>query len=141
MALAVSLTSKFLPITQQEGLPLTFGQRPHRLLDDRHHLRLLEAVGGGGRDVGAGPRPRRFRAGRASSSSPAEAQRGPERRPRGAHLAAPEVVANAVLQDALEEERQFLRRAGPRTSPRASASRPGRCRAPTRRPGPRTRTA
>jgi len=39
-------------------------------------------------------------------------ERGKQRRPRRAHLLAPEIVVNGVLQDALKQHRQLLRRLG-----------------------------
>src|SRR5450631_2877266 len=81
---------EFLPVTQHESLALTLRKAFHSVLDRGHHLRLLEAVGGGGRDVGMGIDLEGFeRIALVIFASQAEV--GKERGPRRAHLLAPEM--------------------------------------------------
>jgi hypothetical protein len=86
---------------------LTCREAFHRRLDRRHHLRLLEPVGRGGRDVGdsSTSRSRGGRARRPPRPGPWTEQRGPGR----AYLARAEMVPDRVLQDPLEEQRQLRR--------------------------------
>ena len=61
---------ELLPITQQEGLPLTLRERLDRFLDDRHDLRLLEPVRRGGRHAARASSTSKVSRGSSSSSSP-----------------------------------------------------------------------
>src|SRR4029079_724992 len=97
---------EFLPVTQQERFALTARQAPNLLFNDFKDLSLLQLVPG--RVVGV------RLAGCLQSFERvlvvvvlARRERREEGDPQVAHLLAPEPVADRVLQDALEEERQL----------------------------------
>ena len=104
---------ELLPITQDKGLTLTRRQSFNFLLDDPHGLRPRNLVVGALRLLGPVLRLQSFqgivigivRLG--ASRCHGREKGGPE----GTHLGTAEMVAGGVLQDALEQQRQFLGRA------------------------------
>src|SRR5450631_2622565 len=97
---------EFLPVTQHESLALTIGEPLHGVFDRRHHLRLLEAVRGRRGNVRMLLHLEGFER-IALLIFAAQAEAGEEGGPSRAHLLAPEMVANRILENTLEEEGQF----------------------------------